>query len=329
LKKWLLALTASLLLVGCNGNESHEQSASNSNLKKVQVVLDWTPNTNHTGLYVAQQNGYFEEQGLDVEIILPGEAGAIQLVAADQADFGIGYQEGITEARTQGVPIVSIAAIIQHNTSGFAAPVEKEITSPVDFQGKTYGGYGAPVEEAIMKTIMEAEGADVSKVNMMNIGSADYFTAVKRDIDFSWIYYGWTGIEAELRGEELDMLYVADYDKSLDYYTPVVTTSEKMIAEDSETVEAFLHATSKGYEFAIEKPEQAAAILIEAEPDLDADLVQASQKWLSSKYQDDAERWGEQKREVWSNYADWMKKNDLLEGEFVPEEAFTNEFLPQ
>lgn len=329
MKKWLLALTASILLVGCSENGRHEQSASDSDLKKVQVVLDWTPNTNHTGLYVAQQNGYFEEQGLDVEIILPGEADALQLVAAGQADFGIGYQEGITEARTQGVPIVSIAAIIQHNTSGFAAPVEKEITSPVDFQGKTYGGYGAPVEEAIMKTIMEAEGADVSKVNIMNIGSADYFTAVKRDIDFSWVYYGWTGIEAELRGEELDMLYVADYDKNLDYYTPVITTSEKMIAKESETVKAFLHAASKGYEFAIEEPEEAAAILIEAEPDLDTDLVQASQKWLSSKYQDDADRWGEQKQEVWSNYADWMKKNDLLEGEFVPEEAFTNEFLPQ
>ena len=329
MKKWLALFLTSILLVGCNGNDSNEQSTSDSNLKKVQVVLDWTPNTNHTGLYVAQQKGYFAENGLDVEIISPGEAGAIQLTAAGQADFGVGYQEGITEARVQGVPIVSIAAIIQHNTSGFAAPVEKGITSPVDFGGKTYGGYGAPVEEAIMKTIMETKGADVSKVNIMNIGSADYFTAVKRDIDFSWIYYGWTGIEAELRGEELNMLYVADYDKSLDYYTPVLTTSEQKIAEDPETVKAFVHAVSKGYEFAIENPKEAADLLIEAEPDLDAELVHASQKWLSSKYQDDASRWGEQKLEVWNNYAKWMKENHLLEGDFVSEDAFTNEFLPQ
>ncbi len=329
MKKWLALFLTSILLVGCNGNDSNEQSTSDSNLKKVQVVLDWTPNTNHTGLYVAQQKGYFAENGLDVEVISPGEAGAIQLTAAGQADFGVGYQEGITEARVQGVPIVSIAAVIQHNTSGFAAPVEKGITSPVDFEGKTYGGYGAPVEEAIMKTIMETKGADVSKVNIMNIGSADYFTAVNRDIDFSWIYYGWTGIEAELRGEELDMLYVADYDKSLDYYTPVLTTSEQKIAEDPEMVKAFVHAVSKGYEFAIENPKEAADLLIEAEPDLDVELVHASQKWLSSKYQDDANRWGEQKLEVWNNYAKWMKENNLLEGDFVSEDAFTNEFLPQ
>lgn len=88
-------------------------------------MLDWTPNTNHTGLYVAKEKGYFKQEGLDVNIVKPGETGADQLVASGKAEFGVGYQEGITQARIQGVPIVSIAAIIQHNTSGFASPVEK------------------------------------------------------------------------------------------------------------------------------------------------------------------------------------------------------------
>ena len=94
------------------------------------MVLDWTPNTNHTGLYVAKKLGYFEEQGLDVDIIMPGEAGADQLVASGKADFGVSYQEGITQARVQDVPLVSIAAIIQHNTSGFASIASKGIKSP-------------------------------------------------------------------------------------------------------------------------------------------------------------------------------------------------------
>ncbi|MEH6944005.1 ABC transporter substrate-binding protein [Bacillus sp. JJ722] len=330
MKKVLVFLLTAVLLVGCSNNSSNEgDKGKKEELKKVSVVLDWTPNTNHTGLYVAKEKGYFKEQGLDVEIIMPGEAGADQLVASGKAEFGIGYQEGLTQARAQGVPIVSLAAIIQHNTSGFAAPVSKNIKSPKDFEGKKYGGYGSPVEEAIMKAIMEKENADVKKVDILNLGDTDYFTAVKRDIDFAWIYYAWTGIEAELRGEKLDMLYVKDYSDKLDYYTPILTTSEKMIAKDPDTVEAFVHAVSKGYEFAIDNPSEAADILIKEVPDLDPELVKKSQEWLSPRYKDDAKRWGEQKLEVWKNYSDWMTENKLLEGEFVPEDAFTNDYLPE
>ncbi|HZG72342.1 MAG TPA: ABC transporter substrate-binding protein, partial [Chondromyces sp.] len=149
MKKWLVLLVAALFLVGCNGQDTADQEDNDSKKEekeKVSVVLDWTPNTNHTGIYVAQERGYFEEEGLDVEILLPGEAGADQLVASGKAEFGVSYQEGITQARVQDIPLVSIAAVIQHNTSGFASPVEKGIKEPKDFEGKTYGGWGSPIE---------------------------------------------------------------------------------------------------------------------------------------------------------------------------------------
>ncbi|MEW4290750.1 ABC transporter substrate-binding protein [Rossellomorea marisflavi] len=323
MRKWLMVVSAILLLTACSSGGAEKEK-----LKKVSVVLDWTPNTNHTGLYVAKEKGYFEKQGLDVDIIMPGEAGADQLVASGKADFGVGYQEGVTQARVQDVPIVSIAAIIQHNTSGFAAPKDKGITKPEDFEGKTYGGWGSPIEEAVMGSIMKQEGADVKKVNFVNMGDTDFFTAVKRDIDFAWIFYGWTGIEAELRGEELDMMYVKDYSDKLDYYTPVLTTNESHIKDDPDTVKAFLKAATEGYEYSIEHPDEAGKILLKEAPDLDEELVMKSQEWLAPKYKDDAERWGEQKAEVWKNYADWMFDNGLLEKKLDSQKAYTNEFLP-
>lgn len=326
MKKWLgIVLVMVLLLAGCSATEEKSETGE----KKVSIVLDWTPNTNHTGLYVARDKGYFKEEGLDVEIILPGEAGADQLVASGKSEFGISAQESLTEARAQDIPIVSIGAIIQHNTSGLASPVEKNIKKPSDFEGKTYGGWGAPVEQAVLTSLMDADGGDFDKVDVVNMGDTDFFTAVQRDIDFAWIYYAWTGVEAELRGDDLNMIYLTDYSDKLDYYTPVISTSEKMIEKDPDTVKAFMKAVSKGYQLAIDNPEEAAEVLIKAEPDLDEELVRKSQEWLATRYQDDAARWGEQKQEIWQNYMDWMLEKKVLEKEIDVKQAFTNEFLPE
>lgn len=340
-------LAGLLLLTGCGdkGGEGSgspaassapvsSQSASSSpegakTLTKVKVVLDWTPNTNHTGLYVARDQGFWEKRGLEVEIVSPPETGADAMVASGAAEFGVGAQEGMTLARQQRLPIVSIAAIIQHNTSGFASPVAKNIKEPKDFEGKTYGGWGSPAEQAVIESMMKTQGADIGKVNIVNAGNVDFFTAVKKDIDFFWIFYGWTGIEAELRKEPINMVYLTDYSKQLDYYTPLLTTSESMIKDKPDIVRAFVEGAAEGYQFAIDKPDEAAELLLKAVPELNADLVKASQKWLSPKYKDDAPRWGEQKAEVWSGYGEWMKQNKLLEQDLDYGAMFTNEFLPK
>ncbi|MGG3471436.1 ABC transporter substrate-binding protein [Neobacillus pocheonensis] len=330
MKKWLVLVLSVFLITGCSGKKETENAKGKKQpLKKVSIVLDWTPNTNHTGLYVAKEKGFFKKEGLDVDIIMPGESGADQLVASGKAQFGVGYQEAITQARVQGVPLVSIAAVIQHNTSGFASPAAKQIQSPKDFEGKTYGGWGSPVEKSVITSLMNKENANANKVKIVNMGDTDFFTAVKRDIDFAWIYYGWTGIQAELRNEKINMVYLTDYSDKLDYYTPVLETNEKMIEQNPETVKAFVKATAQGYQFAIKNPDQAADILMKAAPDLDPKLVKKSQEWLSPKYQDDAKAWGIQKQEVWENYTQWMYENKLLDKKIDAKKAFTNEFLPK
>lgn len=333
--KWIAALLLLAMLTACGSTEKEgntttdQETASQNELRKVQLMLDYTPNTNHTGIYVARDLGYFAENGLDVEIIAPADGGADAHVAAGNVEFGVSYQENVTLSRIAGLPVVSLAAIIQHNTSGFASPKEKGIETPKQFEGMRYGGWGSPIEQATIESLMLAAEADYSKMEIVNMGNSDFFAAVERDIDFAWIFYAWTGIEAELRGVDLNMIYMKDYNENLDYYTPVLVTGETMIADEPELVRSFVAAVAKGYQYSIEHPAEAADVLIAAEPDLNEELVKASQEWLSPLYQDDAPRWGEQKLSVWEGYAHWMYTNDLLEGELVAEDAFTNEFLPQ
>ncbi len=320
----LLALV--LTAVGCQAAEPMATAPP----VPVVAMLDWFPNTNHTGLYVALEKGWYRDEGLEVEIIQPAEGSTLaQVVAAGQADFGISYQEEVSYARAEDLPIVSIAAIIQHNTSGFASPADRGITRPRDFEGKRYGSWGSPIERAVLDVLMSCDGGDVDKVEFIDIGWADYFTVVERDVDFAWIFYGWTGVEAELRGMPIDVVMLNDWSDCVpDYYTPVIITSEQEVAEKPDLVRSFMAATARGYEFAIANPSEAAEILLKHAPESNPDLVRRSQEWLSPQYQADASRWGEQKLEIWQEYADWMADRELLPRHIDAQQAFTNDFLP-
>ncbi|MGG2067370.1 MULTISPECIES: ABC transporter substrate-binding protein [unclassified Bacillus (in: firmicutes)] len=327
MKKGLKMLLAASLLFSFAGCSAEKKAESKE--KKVTVVLDWFPNTNHTGLYVAKTKDYYKKQGLDVEIIQPGDNTSVeQMVASGKADFGVSYQENVTIAREENVPVVSIGAIIQHNTSAFASLKKDNITSPKAFEGKRYGGWGGPAEEATLKTIMDKQQADYSKVKNVVLGQTDFFKSIGRDADFEWIYYGWDGIEAKRKGIELNTIMVKDLDPALDYYSPVIITSEKHAKQDKDFVKKFMKATTDGYNFAIKEPKEAADILIKNVPDINKELVQESQKWLSTKYQDDAKAWGVQKEEVWSNYMNFLYDNKVIKKKIDVKAAFTNEFLP-
>ena len=233
LKQIISAFIPAVVLFTLIGSFSCKAGAQ-EDLREITVILDWVPNTNHTGIYVARDQGYFREAGLNVEIIQPSEGGSADLIAAGKGDFGISYQEQVTYARTADdpLPVVAVAAIIQHNTSGFASPADRNIKTPADFEGKKYGGWGSPMEEAMLKGLMEKYGADFSTLEIVNIGASDFFTSVERDVDFAWIFYGWDGIRAELTGFDLDFMLLQDVDPVLDFYTPIIIASEDTIADE-------------------------------------------------------------------------------------------------
>ena len=294
----------------------------------VTVSLDWVANTNHTGLYVALEKGYYTAEGLAVNIVSPADpAAALRAVAVGQTQFGVSFQEEVTISRANDIPVVSIAAILQHNTSAFVALSDSGITRPKDWEGKKYGSYALPLEPPIIEGLMQCDGADFFKIELLDVGFDAFPALVNRQVDVIWIFLGWDGIQAELKGIPLSTIPL--YGSCIpDYYTPVLIAGEKTIAEQPDLVRHFLAATARGYEYAIAHPAEAAEILLKYAPESDAELVRRSQAWLSPRYQADAAQWGLQKAATWAGFAQWMEERGLLPQAIDPEKAYTNEFLP-
>lgn len=325
-KVWMLVTTCLLCtsLAACSSTTD-----KNSDLKEVTLVLDYVPNTNHTGLYVAQDLGYFEKEGLKVNIIEPGDNNtAATLVATNKGQFGISYQEDVTFALTSEdpLPIKAIATVIQHNTSGFVTLKDSGITSPKEFEGKVYAGWQAPSEEAVIKAVMNAAGADFSTLTMVGADGSG-FASLGKGVDIQWVFEGWDLVKAKMDGGEYNYMPLKDLDERLDYYTPVLITNQEMLSKDPETVQKFMNAVKQGYDYAIANPDASAEILHKYATEYDVDYLKQSQEFLSAQYANGAESWGLMKDSVWDKYTEFMFENGLITKKISASEQYTNEFL--
>jgi ABC-type nitrate/sulfonate/bicarbonate transport system substrate-binding protein len=176
---------------------------------------------------------------------------------------------------------------------------------------------------------MELDGADPNDVRIINIGTIDFTTAVRLDVaDIYWIFCGWQGVHAELEGIAFDYLPLRELAEVLDYDTPVLITSERMIRDHPNRVAAFLLAVARGYTTAAVDPDGSAEALLEYAPELDRELVIASQRWLAGESESDVAAWGWQGEEAWEAFAVWAWANGLVEKEIDARAALTNAFLP-
>ncbi len=329
-KKVLSILTvAVILMLGLTGCGS---TAENTELEKVSFVLDWTPNTNHTGIYVARELGYFEEAGLEVEIAQPPEDSSVALVASGKADFSISFQDSMAAALAgdEPMPVTAVAAVIQHNTSGIISREGEGMERPKGLEKHSYATWNGAIELATLEEVVKADGGDFSKVELIPSTVTDEVTALKTDsVDSIWIFYAWAGVKTELEGLATDYFAFKDIDPVFDYYTPVIIAGNDFLENNPETAKAFLTAVSKGYQYAIENPAEAAEILCAAVPELDPELVKASQEYLADQYQADAEYWGQFDAERWNAFYKWVNDNHLVEGKVPLDTGFTNDYLPQ
>lgn len=300
--------------------------------EKITFVLDWTPNTNHTGLYIALEKGYFEEVGLEVEVVQPPEDGAEVLVAAGRAQFGVSFQDSMAPAISgeNALPVTAVAAIIQHNTSGIISRKGEGMDTPAGMEGHTYATWNGPIELATLKQVVEADGGNFDNVELIPSTVTDEVSALKTNmVDSIWIFYAWAGVKTELEGLETDYFAFADIDSVFDYYTPVIISGDQFLEEHPETAKAFLAALSKGYEDAIADPAAAAEILCKAAPELDPELVLASQEYLKDQYQAEAEKWGVIDPLRWNAFYQWINDNGLTENEIPLDTGFSNDYLPE
>lgn len=322
----LLSVVLLFSLVACS-----DTADEGSNLKEITLCLDWTPNTNHTGIYVADKLGYYEEAGLKVTIVQPPEGGAEIMTASGQSEFGISAQDSLAAnfASDEPMGITAVATLLQHNTSGI---ISLDCESPKDMEGKRYSTWDSPTEKAMIKYIMEKDGGDFSKVELIpNVITNEAEALRHGDTDAVWIYYAWSGINAEITELDFEYFNFADIDSVFDFYTPVIIANDAFLESDPETAKAFLAATAKGYEYAIENPFEAAHMLILADETGSLvgseELVVASQKWISKQYIADADSWGVIDPERWDAFYSWLGAEGLTESIIPAGTGFTNKYL--
>lgn len=331
-----LVLLLALSLSACGGRGQSGGSPDGNGLTPLTVCLDWTPNTNHTGLYVAAAKGYFAEAGLDVSIVQPAEDGAVSLCAAGQVEMAVSYQDSLAPAlaRKDPLAVTAVAALVQHNTSGVISRKGEGMDRPAGLEGHTYSTWNGPVELAMMRQVVEADGGDFDRVELIPNNITDEAGALReRQTDAIWIYYGWGGVSAKLSGLDFDYFYFKDIDPVFDYYTPILVANNSFLEQRPDTARALLAAIQKGYQYAIEHPEEAARILIDGDETGSlrgsGELVTESQTWMSGQYQADAPKWGYIDPARWDAFYQWLNENQLVETAIPDGAGFTNGYLPQ
>ena len=333
----LAALLTIMHLAGCSpsgstsgtGSTDNTDSAGNDDAP-ITVMLDWVVNTNHTGLFIALENGYFDEEGIAVEIRERGQDSSLVVVGQGRADFGISAQEQITFARTTDnpQPVVAVAAILQRNTTAFVSLTREGILTPSDFEGKIYGHNNMPTDMPIIDALMRLYDADPNRLTNVALGVADAFAALESDIDIIKIFRGWAGIQAELIGIELNYIMIGETDERFDNYTPLIISNERFLEENPEKAEKFLRAVGRGYEFAASNPAEAAELLHRHAPESDIELLSRSIIYLAGYYTNDSGRFGYMREEVWTKFAEFCLENGIIERELDVNAAFTNAYLP-
>ncbi|ACE93076.1 putative nitrate/sulfonate/bicarbonate ABC transporter, substrate-binding protein [Rhizobium etli CIAT 652] len=268
----LAALATSLA-----GSNTFAQSAP----AKVRIALDWTPNTNHIGIYVAKAKGFYAAAGLDVEILPFTDTSAGTLVSNGVADFGISSEIEALTQRAGGGDVKMVYGVVQTETARLIYKGGRDdIKSPRDLDGKTYGGFGGTWESALVSAMIRNDGG-TGDVKTVTLGTSAYEALDNGSVDFTLEIYTWEGIAAELENRKISRFHYSDYGIP-DEQTTVIVSSDTYLAASREQARAFIQATRQGYAYSVDHPDEACDLLISNSNGalMNTELVKASQKAL-------------------------------------------------
>lgn len=305
----------------------------------IRLALDWTPNTNHTGFYVALAQGWYEAAGLDVQISTPEDdryhTTPAKRVVQGTADLAITPSESVISYQTNGVPLVAVAAVLARDASAIATLKQNGLDRPQHLDGKVYASYGARFEDDIVRQMIRNDGGRGQFVSYKPDRLDIWHTLLTNEADATWIFLPWEGAEAAIRDIPLHTFTLDEYE--IPYgYSPVLTAMRPWADSHADALHRFLAATSDGFRLAVEQPEEAARLLAETaqHPTLaDRDFVEQSQL-LASDYYLNGGRWGYMRRDVWNTFVNWLIRHDFIinrDGDKVQQlnvdTLFTNQFL--
>jgi ABC-type nitrate/sulfonate/bicarbonate transport system substrate-binding protein len=305
----------------------------------VRLALDWTPNTDHTGFFVARHEGWYRDAGIDLKILPYATATPETLLAAHQAECGISFQDSMTFAVAAGADIVSVAAILQKTASAIGVLASSDIQRPRDLDGKTYAGFGYPNEVPTLKAVIQADGGK-GDFKVATLDAAAYEALYHHQADFTIPFTAWEGVEAQQRGIALRYFRFSDYGFP-EFYQVVLACDRQWLEKDPDAAKRFVGTSMRGFQLAADEPDAAAAMLVSENPgvfDANPDLPKASQEFLAQGgYMVDANGTvGTQTLERWTAYSKFLFDQKLLAdaaGKPLTTEPdygrlFTNDFLP-
>ncbi|WML26945.1 ABC transporter substrate-binding protein [Neobacillus sp. OS1-33] len=328
-KSFLIMVSLLLLLLSACGKEAAEKKGgSNEKLQKVSLMLDWYPNAVHSFLFAAEEKGYFKQQGLDVDIQMPADTNdPLKLVAANQMDMALSYQPQVLVARSEDIPVQSFGAIVRHPLNQLMVQADGPIQSPKDLAGKTIGYPSIPLDEAIVQTMVKADGGNAEKIKMVDVGwDLIPAMATKKTDALIGGYINHEKLLLDKEGHPMRTLNPADFGVP-DYYELVLVASEKGLKEKPAVFKKFMAAITEGQKYVQSHPEDGLSILMNHEDKtspLEKDVETKSLQILLPLMDAKEKPFGYQDPETWKNTAQWLKDNKVIKPSVQAGDAFIN-----